>query len=259
VLAGAEVNRVAMGPDEDLYGNLVEAFERAWPRPRVIILSFPHNPTTATVDLEFMQRVVDFARENEVLIVHDFAYADIGFDGYEPPSILEAEGAKDVAVELYTLTKSFSMAGWRVGFLVGRSDVVQALAKLKSYLDYGTFQPIQIASIIAMNEASDYPKLVSDVYEARRDVLCDGLARIGWGFPKPRGTMFVWAPIPEPYRDLGSLEFAVLLTEQARVAVSPGVGFGPGGEGFVRFALVENEERIRQAVRGIRAALPALR
>ena len=259
VLAGAEVNRVAMGPDEDLYGNLVEAFERAWPRPRVIILSFPHNPTTATVDLEFMQRVVDFARENQVLIVHDFAYADLGFDGYEPPSILQAEGAKDVAVELYTLTKSFSMAGWRVGFLVGRSDVVQALAKLKSYLDYGTFQPIQIASILAMNEASDYPRLVNEIYHARRDALCDGLARIGWVFAKPRGTMFVWAPIPEAYAELGSLDFAVLLTEQAKVAVSPGVGFGPGGEGYVRFALVENEERIRQAVRGIRAALPALR
>jgi alanine-synthesizing transaminase len=259
VLAGAEVNRVAMGPGEDLFGNLVEAFERSWPRPRVIILSFPHNPTTASVDLEFMQRAVDFARARDVLIVHDFAYADLGFDGYRPPSILQAEGAKEVAVELYTLTKSFSMAGWRVGFLVGRADVVQALARLKSYLDYGTFQPIQIASIVAMNEAPGYPEEVNAVYRSRRDALCDGLARIGWEFPRPRGTMFVWAPIPEAYRELGSLDFAVKLTKEARVAVSPGIGFGPGGEGYVRFALVENEARIRQAVRGLRQALPALR
>jgi alanine-synthesizing transaminase len=259
VLAGADVNRIAMGPGEDLFGNLVETFERSWPKPRVIILSFPHNPTTATVELEFMQRAVDFAREHETLIVHDFAYADLGFDGYRPPSILQAEGAKEVAVELYTLTKSFSMAGWRVGFLVGRPDVVQALARLKSYLDYGTFQPIQIASIVAMNEAPEYPEHVNAIYRSRRDALCDGLARVGWAFPKPRGTMFVWAPIPEPYRELGSLDFAVKLTREAKVAVSPGVGFGPGGEGFVRFALVENEERIRQAVRGIRQALPALR
>jgi alanine-synthesizing transaminase len=259
VLAGADVSRIAMGTDEDLFGNIVEAYERSWPRPRALILSFPHNPTTATVDLEFMQRVVDFAREHEIVIVHDFAYADLGFDGYVPPSILQAEGAKEVAVELYTLTKSFSMAGWRVGFLVGRPDVVQALGRLKSYLDYGTFQPIQIAAIVAMNEASEYPLLVNEIYRSRRDVLCDGLDRIGWTFPKPRGTMFVWAPIPEPYRDLGSLDFAVKLTQDAKVAVSPGVGFGPGGEGFVRFALVENEERIRQAVRGIRGALPGLR
>jgi alanine-synthesizing transaminase len=258
VLAGAEVNRIAMGPDEDLFGNLVEAFDRSWPRPRVIILSFPHNPTTSAVELEFMQRAVDFAREHEVLIVHDFAYADLGFDGYRPPSILQAKGAKEVAVELYTLTKSFSMAGWRVGFLVGRADVVQALARLKSYLDYGTFQPIQIASIVAMNEAPGYPEEVNAIYRSRRDTLCDGLDRIGWSFQRPRATMFVWAPIPDAYRELGSLDFAVKLTREAKVAVSPGVGFGPGGEGYVRFALVENEARIRQAVRGIRRALPLL-
>src|SRR5262245_45868794 len=258
VLAGADVYRIAMGPGEDLFGNLVEAFERSWPRPRVIILSFPHNPTTAAVELEFMQRAVDFAREHEVLIVHDFACADLGFDGYEPPSILQAEGARGVAVELYTLTKSFSMAGWRVGFLVGRAEVVQALARLKSYLDYGTFQPIQIASIVAMNEAPEYPDEVNGVYRSRRDALCEGLVRIGWDVPKPRATMFAWASIPEPYRELGSLDFAVKLTREARVSVSPGVGFGPGGEGYVRFALVENEARIRQAVRGIRRALPLL-
>jgi alanine-synthesizing transaminase len=256
VLAGAEVARVPMGSQEaDLFGSLVETFERTWPRPRVIILSFPHNPTTATVELDFMQRAVDFARENDALIVHDFAYADLGFDGYSPPSILQVDGADEVCVELYTLTKSFSMAGWRVGFVLGNAAVVQALARLKSYLDYGTFQPIQIASIIAMNETPDYPEAVRDVYRSRRDALCDALARAGWAFPKPRASMFVWAPIPEPYRELGSLEFATLLTRDAKVAVSPGVGFGPGGDGHVRFALVENEHRIGQAVRSIRKVL----
>jgi len=255
VLAGAEVARVPMTPAGDLFGALVETFERSWPRPRVIILSFPHNPTTATVDLEFMQRAVDFARENGALIVHDFAYADLGFDGYSPPSILQVEGADEVCVELYTLTKSFSMAGWRVGFLLGNAAVVQALARLKSYLDYGTFQPIQIASIIAMNETPDYPDAVRDVYRSRRDALCDGLARGGWAFPKPRATMFVWAPIPEPFAAMGSLEFATMLTRDAKVAVSPGVGFGPGGDGHVRFALVENEHRIGQAVRSIKRVL----
>ncbi|MCC6222718.1 MAG: aminotransferase class I/II-fold pyridoxal phosphate-dependent enzyme [Thermoleophilia bacterium] len=255
VLAGAEVARVPMGADEDLFGNLVETFERSWPRPRVIILSFPHNPTTAAVDLDFMRRAVEFARENEVLIVHDFAYADLGFDGYRPPSILQVEGADEVCVELYTLTKSFSMAGWRVGFLLGNAEVVRALGRLKSYLDYGTFQPIQIASIIAMNEVPDYPDVVCDVYRSRRDTLCDGLARAGWEFPKPRATMFVWAPLPEQHREAGSLEFATMLTREAKVAVSPGVGFGPGGDGYVRFALVENEHRIGQAVRSIRKVL----
>lgn len=256
VLAGADVARVPMGPSEDdLFGSIVESFERSWPRPRVIIVSFPHNPTTATVDLDFMRRLVAFAREQEVLVVHDFAYADLAFDGYRPPSILEVEGADEVAVELYTLTKSFSMAGWRVGFLLGNREVVHALARLKSYLDYGTFQPIQIAAIIAMNETPDYPEVVADVYRSRRDALCDGLARAGWTFPKPRATMFVWAPLPEPYRELGSLEFATMLTRDAGVAVSPGVGFGPGGDGHVRFALVENEHRIGQAVRSIRRVL----
>jgi alanine-synthesizing transaminase len=251
IFAGAVVARVPMGTGGDLFGALVETFDRSRPRPRVVILSFPHNPTTAVVDLGFMQAAVDFAREREVLLVHDFAYADLGFDGYSPPSILQAEGAKEVAVELYSLTKSFSMAGWRVGFLVGNAEVVAALARLKSYLDYGTFQPIQIASIVAMNEATDYPERVNEVYRGRRDALCDGLARLGWEVERPRATMFVWAPIPETYRSLGSLGFAVKLAREAKVAVSPGEGFGPGGEGHVRFALVENEQRIRQAVRGI--------
>jgi alanine-synthesizing transaminase len=202
-----------------------------------------------------MQRLVDFAREHNVVLVHDFAYSDTSFDGYRPPSVLEVPGAKDVAVELYTLTKSFSMAGWRVAFLVGNREIVQALTKLKSYLDYGTFQPIQIAAIVTMNEEPDYPKVVNEIYQTRRDALCDGLNRIGWEIEKPKGTMFVWAPIPEPYREMGSLEFSKFLVTEAEVATSPGVGFGRGGEGFVRFALIENEQRVGQAIRNLRKAL----
>jgi alanine-synthesizing transaminase len=258
IFAGAVVEQVAMGADEDLFGAVLEAVERSQPRARVLVLSFPHNPTTATVEADFMQRVVDLARERELVVVHDFAYADIAFDGHVPPSILQAEGASEVAVELYTLTKSFSMAGWRVGFVLGNTEVVQALARLKSYLDYGTFQPIQIASIVAMNDAPEFPQEVCEVYRLRRDALCDGLERIGWPIARPRGTMFAWAPIPEPYRSLGSLEFSVKLAREARVAVSPGIGFGPGGDGHVRFALVENEQRIGQAVAGLRRALPEL-
>jgi alanine-synthesizing transaminase len=253
-LAGATVARVPI-MDGNFFEGVVETFTRSTPRPRVIILSFPHNPTTTVVELEELQRIVDFAREQEVVLVHDFAYADIAFDGYKPPSILQAEGADECAVELYSLTKSFSMAGWRVGFLLGRRDVVQALAKLKSYLDYGTFQPIQIASIVALREAADYPQEVNEIYAGRRDALCEGLARAGWDVPPPRATMFVWAQIPEAHRDLGSLEFSVRLAREAGVAVSPGIGFGPGGEGYVRFALVENKTRITQATRGIRKFL----
>jgi alanine-synthesizing transaminase len=258
LFAGADVRHVRLGPDQDFFANLMEAWEDSWPRPRVIVLSFPHNPTTACVDLSFMQQMVDFAREHEILLVHDFAYADLGFDGYDPPSILQVPGADEVAVELYTLTKSFSMAGWRVGFLVGNAEVVAALAKIKSYLDYGTFQPIQIASTVAMNEVPDHPQEINAIYRGRRDALIDGLARIGWQIEKPRGTMFVWAPIPEPYEELGSLDLAKLLVRDAKVAVSPGVGFGPGGEGYVRFALIENEQRIQQAIRGIKRALKKL-
>jgi alanine-synthesizing transaminase len=258
ILAGAEVRHVRLGPHQDFFANLLEGWEDSWPRPKVIVLSFPHNPTTACVDLDFMERMVGFARAHDVLLVHDFAYADLGFDGYDPPSILQVPGAKDVAVELYTLTKSFSMAGWRVGFLVGNAEVVGALAKIKSYLDYGTFQPIQIAATVVMNELPDYPSQANAIYRERRDALVEGLARVGWDIPKPRGTMFVWAPIPDPYVEMGSLEFAKMLIKEAKVAVSPGMGFGPGGEGFVRFALVENDQRIGQAVRGIRRALPKL-
>lgn len=258
LFAGAEVREIPLSTGADMFGTLCERFEYSWPRPRAIILSFPHNPTTACVDLDFMKGVVDFAREREVIIVHDFAYADIGFDGYRPPSILQVEGAKDVAVELYSMTKSFSMAGWRMAFLAGNREVVQALAKLKSYLDYGMFQPVQIAATVTLNEAPDHPKLVNEIYQGRRDALCEGLSRIGWEIEKPKGTMFVWAPIPEPYRDMGSVEFASYLVREAKVAVSPGVGFGPGGEGHVRFALIENEHRIKQGVRNLRRTLEKL-
>jgi alanine-synthesizing transaminase len=205
-----------------------------------------------------MERLVRFAQEHDVVLVHDFAYADIAFDGYVPPSILQVPGAKEVAVELYTMTKSFSMAGWRLGFMLGNSAIIQALTKLKSYLDYGTFQPIQIAAIVALNEAPDYPKEINETYQARRNALCDGLNKIGWQVEPPKGTMFVWAPIPEPYREMGSLEFSKYLVREADVAVSPGVGFGPGGDGHVRFALIENEKRIGQAVRNLRKGLTKL-
>ncbi|QXC62302.1 aminotransferase class I/II-fold pyridoxal phosphate-dependent enzyme [Aquihabitans sp. G128] len=257
-LAGADVREIPMGTDQDFFENIQEAYEYSWPKPRVIVLSFPHNPTTACVDVDFFQRVVDFAREKDVIVVHDNAYAELGFDGYEPPSILQAEGAKECAVELYSMTKSFSMAGWRVAYLVGNAEVVQALAKLKSYLDYGTFQPIQIAATVTLNEDPGHPREVQPIYQARRDALCDGLNRIGWEITPPQGTMFAWAPIPEPYRELGSIEFASMLVREAQVATSPGVGFGPGGDGHVRFALIENEQRIHQGVRNLKKALTKL-
>jgi alanine-synthesizing transaminase len=253
-LAGATVIHARIEGDDVLSG-VEEAVRAAQPAPRVVIVSFPHNPTTVIATPELMQRLVDLAREREFVLVHDFAYADIAFDGHKPPSVLAAEGALDVAVELYSLTKSFSMAGWRMGFTLGRPDVVAALAKLKSYLDYGTFQPIQIASIVALREAPDYPEEVNAIYLGRRDALISGLARAGWEVEPPKGTMFVWAPIPEAYLELGSLEFAVTLARGADVAVSPGIGFGPGGDEHVRFALVENEQRIGQATRSIRKLL----
>lgn len=256
VLAGAEVRRIPLGESADeFFSSTEQAFLDSWPRPRVIITSFPHNPTTTCVDLSFWERLVTFAKEHETFLVHDFAYAETAFDGYRPPSILEVPGAKDVAVELYTLTKGHSMAGWRVGFVVGNSAAVGALAKLKSYLDYGTFQPIQVASIIALNEGDEFVTEVNDIYLHRRDTLVEGLARAGWEIEKPRGTMFVWAPLPPGHERRGSLEFTKSLLAGAGVAVSPGIGFGQNGEGFVRFALVENEDRIRQAVRGIRRYL----
>jgi alanine-synthesizing transaminase len=264
--AGAQVITVPMvdpgastnDPGDDFFEGLLAAWEKASVKPRVIICSFPHNPTSACVDLAFMERLVNFALERDVIICHDFAYADLGFDGYQPPSILQVPRAKECCVELYTLTKSFSMAGWRVGFMVGNAEIVAALTKLKSYLDYGTFQPVQIAAIVAMNEASDYPDLLREVYQVRRDTLISGLNRIGWPVAAPKGSMFIWAPIPEPYREMASLEFSTFLITEAEVATSPGVGFGEGGDAHVRFALIENELRTQQAIRNLKRALPKL-
>ncbi len=258
LFAGAEVREIPLSTGSDFFTAMRERWEYSWPKPRVILLSFPHNPTTTCVDLDFMAQVVDFAKEKDVLLVHDFAYADLGFDGYSPPSILQVDGAKDVAVELYSMTKSFSMAGWRVAFMLGNREVIAALAKLKSYLDYGTFQPIQIAATVTLNEAPDHPKLVNDIYQSRRDALCNGLNRIGWEIEPPQGTMFAWAPIPEPYKGMGSIEFASWLVKEAKVATSPGVGFGPGGEGYVRFAMIENEHRTAQAIRQLKTTLTKL-
>ena len=257
-LAGAEIRRVPVGNADRYFDRLAQTFADSWPKPRVILTSFPHNPTTTCVELDFFERLVAFAQEHDVFLVHDFAYADVSFDGYQPPSMLQVGGATDVGVELYTLTKGHSMAGWRVGFAVGNAEMVGALAKLKSYLDYGTFQPIQIASIVTLNEGDGYVMEVRGIYERRRDILVDGLNRAGWAVEKPTGTMFVWAPIPEAYRAMGSMDFAIHLLEEAKVVVSPGIGFGSTGEGYVRFALVENDQRIAQAVRGIRSALDRL-
>jgi alanine-synthesizing transaminase len=250
--AGAAVARVSVGPGIDFAAGVEEAWLASQPRPRVLLCSFPHNPTTACASVEELQRLVDFAREREIVLVHDFAYADLAYDDYRPPSIFECEGAREVAVELYSLTKGFSLAGWRVAFLLGRADVVGALARLKSYLDYGSFQPLQIAATVALRDARERPAEVAEIYGGRRNALCDGLTRIGWDVPRPQATMFVWARIPG---DEPAQAFALRLLREAHVAVSPGSGFGPDGEGYVRFALVENEQRIAQAVRGIRRAL----
>jgi alanine-synthesizing transaminase len=247
--AGAAVQRV---PADGFVDGVYDAWEAAQPRPRVLICSFPHNPTTACVDRDELQRLVDFARERELVLVHDFAYADLAFDGYKPPSVLECDGAREVAVELYSLTKGFSLAGWRIAFVAGRADVVGALARLKSYLDYGSFQPLQIAATVALRDARGRPAEVAAIYEGRRNALCDNLSRIGWDVPRPKATMFVWARIPTGEE---AQPFALRLLREAHVAVSPGSGFGADGEGYVRFALVENEQRIAQAVRGIKRVL----
>ena len=230
-------------------------FEHSWPRPKVIVCSFPHNPTTACVELDFFQDLVDFARANEVIVVHDNAYAELGFDGWQPPSILQADGAKECAVELYSMTKSFSMAGWRMGFLVGNAEIVAALAKLKSYLDYGSFQPIQIAATVAMNEAPDFPKEVNAIYKGRRDTLIDGLGRIGWHIERPRGTMFVWARIPEAYAEMSSIEFATMCVQEGKVAISPGSGFGPAGEGWARISLAVTDDVFEEGLARLVEAL----
>ncbi|HUG07714.1 MAG TPA: aminotransferase class I/II-fold pyridoxal phosphate-dependent enzyme [Acidimicrobiia bacterium] len=258
IIAGAEVRRAPISSQEDYFEVVDRMFQNSWPRPRVIVVSFPHNPTTKVVDIGFFERLVSFARENEVVVIHDFAYADISFDGYRPPSILEVPGASEVAVELYSLTKGHSMAGWRVGFLSGNAEIVAALAKLKSYLDYGTFQPIQLAAARTLEIGDGYVERVCAIYRERRDTLVDGLGSGGWKVDRPTGTMFAWTEIPGPYAEMGSLDFSIYLLEQAGVAVSPGVGFGPSGEGFVRFALVDDSDRIEVATQRIATALDRL-
>jgi alanine-synthesizing transaminase len=255
IIAGGEVRGIELRQDSDFFDDLMRVYRQTLPRPRILVINFPHNPTTAVVDLEFFKKIVAFAKEHNVIVIHDLAYADIVFDGYRAPSFLQVPEAKDVGVEFYTLSKSYNMPGWRVGFCVGNREVVGALAKIKSYLDYGIFQPVQIASTVALNGSQDCVKEVVQRYQSRRNVLVNGLNRIGWPVSLPRATMFVWARIPGAYRHMGALEFSKLLLADAKVAVSPGVGFGEGGDEFVRFALVENEHRTRQAIRGIRKAL----
>ncbi|MFP4194796.1 MAG: aminotransferase class I/II-fold pyridoxal phosphate-dependent enzyme [Desulfobacterales bacterium] len=255
IISGADVRYIPLGPDTDFFENLMNATRHTWPKPKVMVLSFPHNPTTEVVDLDFFQKIADFAKEHDIFVIHDLAYADIVFDGYRPPSFLQAKGAKDVGVEFFSLSKSYSMPGWRVGFCVGNTEAVAALKRIKSYLDYGIFQPIQIASIIALNGPQECVAETCNTYKERRDALIRGLARAGWEIPPPRATMFVWGKIPEPYREMGSLEFSKKLIKEANVAVSPGVGFGEYGDEYVRFALIENNMRIKQAVRGIKKAL----
>jgi alanine-synthesizing transaminase len=255
ILSGANIISVPLSIESDFFSDLVTAYERSEPRPRALLCSFPHNPTTAVVDLSFFEQLVDFAAAREMMIIHDLAYADLVFDGERAPSLMQVPGARDVGVEFFSMSKSYSMPGWRVAFAVGNREMIGALTKLKSYLDYGVFQPIQIAAIIALNECTTVPKEIREIYRSRRDALCDGLARIGWYMPTPPATMFAWAPIPDEFSNLGSLDFAKHLVADAHVAVSPGVGFGPTGDRFVRFALVENEQRIRQAIRGIRKSL----
>jgi alanine-synthesizing transaminase len=255
IIAGGEVRGIELRQDSDFFDDLMRVYRQTLPRPRILVINFPHNPTTAVVDLEFFKKIVAFAKEHNVIVIHDLAYADIVFDGYRAPSFLQVPEAKDVGVEFYTLSKSYNMPGWRVGFCVGNREVVGALAKIKSYLDYGIFQPVQIASTVALNGPQDCVKEVVQRYQSRRNVLVNGLNRIGWPVSLPRATMFVWARIPGAYRHMGSLEFSKLLLADAKVAVSPGIGFGEGGDEFVRFALVENEHRTRQAIRGIRKAL----
>ena len=255
VIANADLRVVPLVLGSDFFASLEETVRQCWPRPKLLLMSFPHNPTTAVVDLDFFRRVVDFAKENNLFVIHDFAYADLYFDGYQPPSFLQVPGAKDIGVEFFTLSKSYDMPGWRVGFVCGNPEALGALSRLKSYFDYGIFQPVQIAAIHALNGPQEYVESVRQRYRRRRDVLIDGLDRVGWHIPKPKGTMFVWAEIPEQFRHLGSMKFAELLLTEARVSVSPGIGFGEYGDDFVRFALIENEHRTRQAVRGIRKVI----
>ncbi|HTZ17954.1 MAG TPA: aminotransferase class I/II-fold pyridoxal phosphate-dependent enzyme [Dissulfurispiraceae bacterium] len=256
IIAGGEVSSIPTGPGRDFFAEMEKTFKKTWPHPKILILNFPHNPTTVVLDgLDFFAKVVDFAKENNIIVIHDFAYADLLFDGYKAPSFLEVPGAKDVGVEFFSLTKSYSMAGWRVGFCCGNREIVGALTKIKSYLDYGMFQPIQIASIVALRGPQDCVEEMRNIYQSRRNALIKGLNQAGWKIEPPRATMFVWAEIPDEFKKMGSLEFAKFLIKEAKVAVSPGIGFGEGGENYVRFALVENEHRIKQAAKGIKKAL----
>ena len=251
-IAGADIRHVPLRPGIDFFAELEKAIKDSWPRPKMLILNFPGNPTTQCVELEFFEKVIEIARENEIWVVQDLAYADLVYDGYKAPSILQVDGAMDVAVEFFSLSKSYNMPGWRVGFMCGNEILVAALARMKSYLDYGMFTPIQVAAIAALDGPQDCVREIAGNYRDRRDVLCEGLNSIGWPVEKPRATMFVWAPIPEPYREMGSLEFSKKLLVDARVAVSPGIGFGSYGDDHVRFSLIENKHRTRQAIRGIR-------
>jgi alanine-synthesizing transaminase len=252
IIAGADIRHVPLVPEIDFFVELEKAIKDSWPKPKMLVLNFPANPTTQCVELDFFEKVVEIAREHGIWVVHDLAYAEIVFDGYQAPSIMQVPGAKEIAVEFYSLSKTYNMPGWRVGFMVGNPTLVAALARMKSYLDYGLFTPIQVAAITALEGPQDCVDEIRDRYCSRRDVLCDGLNALGWEVEKPKGTMFVWAPIPERFKHLGSLEFSKLCLKEAKVAVSPGIGFGDYGDDHVRFGLIENEHRTRQAIRGIR-------
>ena len=254
VIAGGDLRHIPIGPDRDFFDDLQLAVGQTWPRPRMLVISFPHNPTGTVVELDFFEKVVAFCKENQILLVHDLAQADLCYDGYKAPSLLQAKGARDIGVEAFSLSKSYSMAGWRIGFVCGNPQMVSALTRIKSYLDYGAFQPIQIAAIAALNEGQDSVDEIVSIYKERRDALVTGLDRAGWAVPSPKGAMFIWAKIPERFQDMNSVDFSKMLIREAKVAVSPGLGFGRGGEGYVRFALVENVQRINQAVRGIKRA-----
>ena len=255
IIAGGDLRSIPIEKGRDFFEDLKVATKQTWPQPKMLIISYPHNPTTEVVDLDFFQKVCDFAKEHEIILIHDLAYADLVFDQEMAPSFLQVKGAKDIGVEFFSLSKSYSMPGWRVGFCVGNAEIISALTRIKSYLDYGIFQPIQIASIIALNSDQSCVKEIVETYRSRRDVLVDGLNRVGWPTDKPKATMFVWSKIPEEFLDMGSVEFSKFLIREAGVAVSPGRGFGEYGDDYVRFALVENEERTRQALRGIRRVL----
>jgi alanine-synthesizing transaminase len=255
IIAGGDVRGIPVGPGLDFFDNLINATKQTWPRPKVLIISYPHNPTTEVVNIDFFEKIVDYAKEHDIMIIHDLAYADLAFDGHKPPSFLQVKGAKDVGVEFFSVSKSYSMPGWRVGFCVGNPEIVGALRRIKSYLDYGIFQPIQIAAIIALNGPQDCVKEICETYKSRRDALITGLGRAGWEIESPKGTMFVWAKIPDKHIEMGSVEFSKLLINEAQVAVAPGLGFGEYGDDYVRFALIENNMRINQAVRGIKKIL----